>query len=417
MIGFILFVAGLLCLYSYVQKEEKNNKWLMVFVITTLLVFLSYCKYTNFAINNLNRFLHMAVESKELIVPVGVSFITFEAISYVVDIHNGERKGSFLEILLFLSFFCKVTSGPIVSWKRFHTQIQSRSINLADVTEGSRMFIVGLAEKVIVADILGQTVYDILLRFSEHTVDAFSAVLCGLCYMVQIYYDFSGYSNMAIGMSRMFGFVFDRNFNEPYRSLSISEFWRRWHISLGTWFREYIYIPLGGNRDHVYRNLFIVFLLTGLWHGHGAGWNFILWGAMNGLLVVMERKNRDKQWYLQIPSVFKHLFVLIFVYFSWILFSFDSLGEVRRFIGVILGRNSHQFVNFTWKYYFTRRVIVLLIFAFCNDLLIRESIKKRITTWMNDHEVLQYGLSVLLLIAAVIWMVNSTYNPFIYYKF
>ena len=416
----VFFIAVIaLFLFAYGKLAEgKRSKPLLIGGLFILLGILGYFKYIDFIIVNLNRFLKMAIQPRQLIAPLGISFIIFEAISYVVDIYRGVRAGNITEVLLFVSFFAKVTSGPILSWKRFEPQTEGRKITLDDLTQGFEMIIFGLARKVLVADILGSTNYQIVSWFEEAPIDAPSAFLAALCYMVQIYYDFSGYSLMAIGISRLFGFRIEKNFDEPYRSKSVSEFWRRWHISLGTWFREYLYIPLGGNRKHVYRNLFLVFLFTGIWHG--AGWNYIVWGIMNGVLVLLERFARNKPFYKAIPDWLKQAFVLVFVYFSWIFFSISSLGEIKWFLLVMLGVNRNNFINFTWKYYLNRQVRALLIFALLNDVVLPLSFKEKVRSFFEADEkrmMLKYILEAILFVITLIYMINSTYSPFIYYKF
>lgn len=410
---YILFIVLLLYICGLII-EKYHKKSILFFAIVIIISFLGYFKYLNFIINNLNRFLHLALSPRELIVPLGISFITFEAISYLVDVYKNEKRGNLLDILLFISFFPKVSSGPIVSWKRFNKQINERIISLDKLVDGIQEFIIGLFKKVMIADILGITVLNILNRFNDSYIDSLSAVICILCYMVQIYYDFQGYSNMAIGMAKMFGFEFEKNFNEPYRSKSISEFWRRWHISLGTWFKEYIYIPLGGNRKHHYLNLLIVFLLTGIWHG--AGFNFIIWGLLNGLIVIIERMIKDKTWYQKIPNFIKNIFVLIFIYFSWMSFCFDSLGEIKAFIMLIINGTTMP-INFSWQYYLNINIIIILIFAVFNDLLIPLSFKEKIKSFFNHHLMIKYLGLLLIFLITIIYAINSSYSPFIYYRF
>lgn len=410
---FVLLVTLLLYIYSLLIKKYHKRSILFVFIILLVLI-LSYFKYTNFLINNLNRFLHLAIAPKELIVPLGISFVTFEAISYLVDVYKGEDSGNLFDILLFVSFFPKVSSGPIITWHKFNIQSHDHSFSFDKLIDGLEEFIKGLAKKVLIADVLGTVVNSILYRYENNTIDSFSAILASLCFMFELYYDFAGYSNMATGISKMLGFEFPKNFDEPYRSTSISEFWRRWHISLGAWFREYIYIPLGGNRKHVYFNLFVVFLLTGIWHG--AGFNYILWGIANGLLVIIERSIRDKKWYQKIPNIFKQLFVLIFIYFSWTSFCFVALGDVFNFEKLMFVPQT-SFVNFTYQHYLTAPIIIALLFALINDILLPLKYKEKIKIYLNNHQVIKYLLLIILFVVSLIWLVNSSYNPFIYYKF
>ena len=413
MVLYIVFISLFLLCYGRIINKHHYKSLLIISIIICVLP-LGYFKYINFFINNLNRFLHMAIPFKELIAPIGISFVSFEALTYLVDVYNGQKSGNFFDILLFISFFPKVISGPIVSWKRFEKQIK-RKTNLDNLVFGFELFIIGLVSKTLIADILGSKVSLILDNFTKNGIDSTSAILASLYYAIEIYYDFAGYSNMAVGLAIMFGFKIDKNFNEPYRSLSIREFWRRWHISLGTWFKEYIYIPLGGSHKNVYRNLLIIFVLTGIWHG--AGWNFILWGLLNGIIVILERICSDYKWYQKIPNILKHLFVLIFVYFSWTSFCFDSIGEITLYIKTMFGIYKFDNINYTWKYFLDNRIMIILIFAVLNDLLIPMVLKNKIISFLNNHMVIKYLVLIILFVATIICLTNSSYSPFIYYRF
>lgn len=242
---------------------------------------------------------------KSLVAPLGISFLTFSAISYIVDIYRGNAtSGSLIDCMLFLSFFPKIISGPIILWKDFQAQINNISISFNMNIEGINRIMIGFAKKVILADSFGVC----LNLISLTNVDRITAIGGVFLYMLQIYYDFSGYSDIAIGISYLLGFKVKENFNFPYRSISISEFWRRWHISLGTWFREYIYIPLGGSHgslNKTLRNLAIVFALTGIWHG--AGFNYILWGGINAIFAIAERLFRNNTYYIKTPKIIKYV--------------------------------------------------------------------------------------------------------------
>ncbi len=379
---------------------------------------LIYYNYSNFLIFCWNQLLGDQIASKSLITPLGVSFITFSAISYLADIYRGKAEpGSFIDCTLYLSFFPKLVSGPIVLWKDFRTQVNDRSITVDGCVAGINRIMIGFAKKVILADTFGTC----LAKISLHDIDAVTAFGTIVLYMLQIYYDFSGYSDIAIGISKLFGFHFNENFNFPYRSKSISEFWRRWHISLGVWFREYVYFPLGGSRcsrEKTLRNLAIVFVLTGIWHG--AGWNYILWGAINGAIVLAERIWSEKEFYKKIPSCFKYIATMLVVMLFWQLFKYQTVGEVGEVISIALGIKKFQMIPYTWQYFFDKQLIVFTIVGIlgatvlgCPKVL---AFYKRLTSTKTGY-LLQEIFLVAVFMWAILFMVNSTYSPFIYFQF
>lgn len=400
------------------QKGNRIAVSLSVIVLTGILFF---CKYYDFVLDNLNAAFDTGFEAFYIIVPLGISFITFSGISYVVDIYRGSSEvGNFLDAALYLLFFPKVVSGPIVLWKDFQPWIKLRKVNDVRFMDGLNRIMIGYAKKVILADTFGEVVYDIQ-RLQESGVDLPTAWGCALLYMLQIYYDFSGYSDIALGIAELLGFQFKENFHFPYISASITEFWRRWHISLGTWFREYIYIPLGGNRKGQYRtllNLFIVFLVTGLWHG--AGWNYIAWGALNGICMVIERCIRDKKFYVKMPYMIKWAVSMFIVLISWEIFRMPGLSDALAFLRIMFGVTTFDTFNFTYVYYFTPKIILLTGIAIFGAtalhkkwfLNIAEKIKKS-KILFTIQEVILFGLMVL----TVMFMVNSTYSPFIYFQY
>ena len=295
MICFV-FIVYLFGIFIEFLKDAKFKHMLFITGIAICLLFamLFYYKYYNFTVSVLNQFMNMQIVAKTIFAPLGISFVVFSATSYIIDVYRGEDAGTILDVALYILLFTKIVQGPIVQWKDFSKQTTERKVSLELFTSGVERVMIGLGKKVIVADTLGAVVSSVLSDLGNYALDRPTLWLCALAYMIQIYFDFSGYSDIAIGISRLFGFDFKENFNYPYVSSSVTEFWRRWHISLGTWFREYLYIPMGGNRKgNVYVNLFIVFLATGIWHG--ASWNFILWGLMNAVLVVLEETEKKHQ--------------------------------------------------------------------------------------------------------------------------
>lgn len=405
------------------QGDKNRSKRTAIAGVAVLILtgILYYYKYYNFTIETMNRGFSSQFDTLELIIPLGISFVTFSAISYVVDIYRGNvPAGSLLDTALYLTFFPKVVSGPIVLWKDFQTQAKSRSLDDSRFIEGLNRIMIGYAKKVILADTFGAVIND--MQYKMYTgMDVPTAWLCALLYMLQIYYDFSGYSDIALGLAGLFGFNLKENFHFPYVSSSISEFWRRWHISLGTWFREYIYIPLGGNRRGKYRtlmNLFIVFLVTGIWHG--AGWNYIYWGILNGICMIVERCIRNKKFYVKIPYVIKWAITMFIVLISWQIFRMDAIQDGFDFLKIMFGIASFEVVNFSFVYYFTPKMILLVTIAILGATFLHKGWFQNVYLKVNSSKalfVIQELVLFALMILAVIFMVNSTYSPFIYFQY
>jgi alginate O-acetyltransferase complex protein AlgI len=289
---------------------------------------------------------------------------------------------------------------------------------MEDYKSGVDRIIIGFAKKAILADTFGTQIQSIEAGITSTGVDAPTMWLRALLYFFQIYYDFSGYSDIAIGLCRIFGFSLKENFNFPYRSRSITEFWRRWHISLGTWFREYVYIPLGGSRrGNVYMNLFLVFLLTGIWHG--ANWTFVLWGVLNGILVVVERFIQNKSWYQKIPGVVKWLITMILVFFLWIMFMSTDLSSAVRDYRALFTAVDGSLLNFTWRYYLTKKIVLLLIIAAVGSVVGGNRLREQAKTWCSTTagSVIQQVCYLVLFVIALLFVINSSYSPFLYFQF
>lgn len=376
-------------------------------------------KYLDFAAEIWNRLFQKGVSGSSLLAPLGISFITFSAISYLADIYQEKAPaGSLLDCALYLSFFPKVVSGPIVLWRDFQPQGMGRRASLDRIVDGLNRIMTGFAKKLILADMFGACIEEI---DAAAGVDALSAWGAVLLYMLQIYYDFAGYSDIAIGLAKLFGFEFRENFDFPYRARSITEFWRRWHISLGAWFREYVYIPLGGNRRGRGRtlwNLAVVFALTGVWHG--AGWNYILWGAMNGAFVLLERVVRDRPLYRKTPGLLKWAGASFITMMCWELFRFQSLTELAAWLRIMLGLVRPDTLLFTWRYYFDFRMVFLVAVGILGATVLGgERVRRaygRFAAAKAGFAVQEVGL-LLLFVLSILCMVNSTYSPFIYFQY
>ena len=403
----------------FISKYKENTsikKLILSIGIVLNLILLFYFKYYDFTINNLNLIFRTNIPLKEIVLPIGISFFTFQGMSYIIDIYRGAAtvNKNIFSVSLYISLFPQLVAGPIVKYKDIDNQIRKRKETLKDFSYGIERFIIGLAKKVIIADVLASIVLSIIPN-SNNIIDTPTDWLGIICYTLQIYFDFSGYSDMAIGLGYMFGFKFMENFKFPYTSKSITEFWRRWHISLSTWFKEYLYIPLGGNRTgHTYLNLLIVFFVTGLWHG--SSWNFIIWGLWHGFFIVIEKLIKNKNWYIKTPNIIKWCITMIIVIIGWVFFTFDNLKNALDFLLIMFGIKHNNLVTFEIGYYMNLRVIVWIIFSILLSTPLLTNILKKYNS-NNSFEIIKTVLLSILLILSIIFIVNSTYSPFIYFQF
>ena len=400
------------------QKDSpKNAKLTLISAVAVNLLLLGFFKYWGFLLENLNALLGTSIPVRQLSMPLGVSFFTFSILSFLFDIYRDQvsSPGSILDFALYVSFFPKLVSGPIVSYADFTAQLKDRALSSAKLGDGCRLFLIGLAKKVLLSDIIGKT-FSALTALPSGEISVVSAWLGAIAYTLMLYFDFSGYSDMAIGLGQMFGFRFQKNFDYPYLSASITEFWRRWHISLGAWFRDYVYIPLGGSREgrgKTIRNLLIVWLLTGIWHG--ASWNFVFWGLYYGGLLLLE-KFVLKNFLEKVPRFVKIPFTLLLVIIGWVFFFSPTLGSAFTWLGRMFGIGSAGFLDATAKYYLGGSAIILLIGAFAAYPLgarlganVYRSGKGAVMV-----SVIWFALLLLLCIAG---MTSSTYSSFLYFQF
>lgn len=349
-------------------KLRNQLKVALSITVAANLLLLYYFKYFNFSVEMLNDLFKADIQINEVLLPVGISFFTFQGISYVIDVYRKDVpvQKSFSKFAMYISMFPQLVAGPIVRYKDIAREIDNRSVSLDDFTDGIQRFIIGLSKKVIIADTLAVTA-DSIFGVSPSNNSLSVAWLGIICYSLQIFFDFSGYSDMAIGMGRMLGFHFIENFNYPYISKSITEFWRRWHISLSSFFRDYIYIPLGGNRKHTYLNVAIVFLLTGIWHG--AAYTFVLWGIWHGIFNIIERLLREKQKAdgakkdTGLMTFGKHVYTLLVVMIGWILFRADSVSHAGQYILSLFGLQQAGMPGFELMWYLDRWTLLILVFS------------------------------------------------------
>lgn len=379
---------------------------------------LGFFKYAGFVLDNINSLFNLHLQAADLPLPVGISFYTFQTMSYIIDVYRRKVpvQKNLIAFSAYVTMFPQLVAGPIVKYEDIAEQLAKRTVTLDRFGEGAELFIRGLAKKVLLANNIG------LLWASSKAVPAaelsvLSAWLGIIAFTFQIYFDFSGYSDMARGLGKMIGFEFMENFNYPYISRSITEFWRRWHISLGSWFREYIYIPLGGNRagkGKQLRNLAVVWFITGLWHG--ASWNFILWGLYFGLFVTLEKLMLLKQ--LQhLPAFVSHVYTLMIVIIGWVFFEFEHLPAALTFIGTMFGAGTHGFADNRALYDLSTNALLLLLLAVCATPFPSKALARFRTRFARSGTFAALAIYFIFIVASTAYLVNATYNPFLYFRF
>lgn len=411
-----IFINIIYLMGKIIEKRKSLGK--LILFLSFIILILSYYKYSLYIYKFVETLNFVNITFSSIVVPLGVSFIAFESVSYLVDIYRKDApSGNYLDTLLFFLFFPKVVSGPIVLWKDFNGQLYNRKTSLNLSFSGVERILIGFVKKCIIADTLGGTVLKINENAFSTGIDSYTAVLGMLLYFIQIYYDFSGYSDIAIGISRIFGFDFKENFNYPYTSTTLSEFWRRWHISLGTWFRNYIYIPLGGNRKNIYLNLFIVFFITGIWHGSTI--NYVLWGIMHAIFIILEKYSSNFSWYKNIPKFLKWSVVNLFVMFTWVVFMLPELWQVKVYYLSILGFTGGT-SYFSYEYFLTTKIIFLTLIALIGALIGKLNIVQKLSIFTKENNfglIIKFVVYLILFIISVMFMVNSSYSPFLYFQF
>lgn len=417
-INFVIFILANY-LVAILLKKSKYNKWVLGIGIAGLVTYLLYFKYLYFITSNLNTWFGGSVSIVDQVaLPLGISFFIFTAISYLVDSYRSQTISSFSDYLHFMTFFPKLISGPLVSLREFNYT----PVKLSDLSAGMSRFIIGLSKKVIFAYYFGLTT-DLIWKNFEFGIDVPTAWLGATVYSLQIYFDFSGYSDMAIGLGRIFGYRLPENFNFPYLAKSITEYWKRWHITLGKWFGQYVYIPLGGSRrGNVYLNLFIVFLVSGIWHG--ANWTFIVWGLWHALFRLIEQRLEPTSFYHRMPSTIKWIFTMIVLLISRVIFRSIDIQQAWQFTKLMFGfgRFSQSAITYTWQYFLDQRLLIVgLIGLFGSTLFERTALYH----WWKDldetnnpyYSMIQTVLLAGIAMVCIMMIISSEYVPFIYFRF
>lgn len=402
----------------YIDRTQTHKKAFLTLTVIANLGILIYFKYCAFLIENINGLLPYDLPLLEVIMPIGISFYTFQAMSYVIDVYRGEVKAqrNIYKLALYISLFPQLVAGPIVKYHDVDHQIDNRTVTFRKVAYGTKRFIIGLSKKMLLANTLG-AVADKIFSQSVDQFDSATAWIGAVAYALQLFYDFSGYSDMAIGLGYIFGFKFLENFNYPYISRSITEFWRRWHISLSTWFKEYLYIPLGGNRIspiRTYVNLFIVFLATGIWHG--ASWNFIVWGLWNGLFIIIERITNWHKKDGPVIQFIQHGYTIFVFLIGWVMFRAPDMTYAWDYLKNMFGFISNHNIAHDLIYY----VDHIEIIAFGIAIMCSMPLFTKMLTVSDKHVVLKSLINawlIVLFILSTALIASSTYNPFIYFRF
>ncbi len=413
--GFLLILT---CIINYLlsKRIEKDRKHAFIYLIIALsydIGQLLYFKYLDFFIENFNKLFNTNFSLLYIVMPIGISFFTFQIISYIVDVYKKKVKSAnnIVDFTMYVSLFPQLIAGPIVRYETIDKEIKTRKASYNDFSNGVRRFVIGAAKKVLISNMLAECCNSFASLSNQSVL---SYILIAISYTMQIYFDFSGYSDMAIGLGLFFGFHFLENFNYPLISSSITDFWRRWHISLSSFFKDYVYIPLGGNRVSILkwiRNIFIVWFLTGFWHG--ASWNYIIWGLYFAIILVFEKKFYGK--YLEKSKIFKYIYSLFFIIISFIIFKYESLSKLINFLYNMFGFNNLPFINLETFYYIRSYSIFFIISMILSTPLLKNIyIKSKILQKLNFLEPIMYIILMLLITA---YLIDGSFNPFLYFRF
>ncbi len=416
-----LMIAEIIIAYIgaiLIDKYKNQSKNILITTLAIHIFLLIIFKYTDFIIQSINDISNANIKLLNIALPIGISFYTFQIMSYLIDVYNGKVKvqKNIINLATYVSLFPQLVAGPIVRYQTVEKELDDRVHSFNNFAYGIRRFSIGLAKKVLIANALGELCTK-AFDLNETTVIFYW--IFGISYMLQLYFDFSAYSDMAIGLGRIFGFNFPENFNYPYISKSITEFWRRWHISLSTWFKDYVYIPLGGNRDGKYkqiRNILIVWLLTGIWHG--ANWTFLIWGLLFGILLIIEKIFLNK-FMEKLPSFIRRIYVLFIVMILFVIFNADNMSEALINIKGLFGMNGEVFINDYTLHYLKSYLPILIIAIFGATPFIKTLIDKlRKNKYLNNIiNILEPILIVIILFVVTSYLIDNSYNPFLYFRF
>ena len=416
-----LMIAEIIIAYIgaiLIDKYKNQSKNILITTLFIHIFLLIIFKYTDFIIKTINDISNANIKLLNIALPIGISFYTFQIISYIIDVYNGKVKvqKNIINLATYVSLFPQLVAGPIVRYQTVEKELDDRVHSFNNFAYGIRRFTIGLAKKVLIANALGELCTKAFV-LNETTVIFYW--IFGISYMLELYFDFSAYSDMAIGLGRIFGFNFPENFNYPYISKSITEFWRRWHISLSTWFKDYVYIPLGGNRNGIYkqiRNILIVWLLTGIWHG--ANWTFLIWGLLFGIILIVEKIFLNK-FMEKLPSFIRRIYVLFIVMILFIIFNSDNMSVALTNIKGLFGMNGEIFINDYTLHYLKSYLPVLIIALLGSTPFIKILIDKlRKNKYVNNIiNILEPILIVMILFVVTSYLIDNSYNPFLYFRF
>lgn len=412
----LLFSVGVDYINGLIIGKHFGKPKAKIALVASLVInlgILAVFKYAGFFVGNINYLLGTSLPEPQFSLPLGISFYTFQSLSYVFDAYKGDVKAqkSYAKVLTYVTMFPQLVAGPIVRYKDIEDALADREITINGIGQGALRFSVGLGKKVLLANGAGSVVR-LLLSENFNSLSVFGAWLGIIMFAFQIYFDFSGYSDMAIGLGQMIGFKYKENFNYPYMADSVTSFWRRWHISLSSFFRDYVYIPLGGNRRFQYRNIIAVWLLTGLWHG--ASWNFVLWGAYYGLFLILEKRFLGKL-LQKLPKLLSHAYSLVIMLFGWMLFYFTDINQLVAFLKKIFGIGA-PLTDFVSRSAFSANIFLLIALAAAST-----DYPKRFADWLSGKlKWLNYAYPVIssaLIFICFILLLGQTYNPFLYFRF
>ena len=414
----LMLIEVLFAYFMTLSLEKNKSKSLLIVVVSFYLLLLCIFKYFNFIISNINSIFSSNISLLNIVLPIGISFYTFQIISYEVDVYRGKVKASknLIEFMTYVFLFPQLIAGPIVRYERVNKELKSRKVTFDDFSSGVNRFVIGLFKKVVIANNIGE-LCNILVGSTEVSVLLYWVL--GISYMLQIYFDFSGYSDIAIGIGKMIGFKFPENFNYPYIADSVNNFWRRWHMTLSSWFKDYVYIPLGGNRvsilKHI-RNIFIVWMLTGLWHG--ASWNFIIWGLYFGVILIIEKYFLNKV-LEKLPKVIRIIYTSFVVMISFIIFSSNNLDSAFTIIKGLFSFKSLSLSNNFILYYVKSYGFILIMGIIFSTPLIKNIIEKLRSKKILNNIINIIEVIVILLILLIVtsMLIDSSYNPFLYFRF
>lgn len=403
----------------YIKKGQRNKaKIFVILAVVINLSLLGFFKYTDFVIDIINNVAGGTLTPLSLALPIGISFYTFQTMSYTIDIYRGDAtvQKSIISFGTYVTLFPQLIAGPIVQYNQVDKQLKSRKENIEEFAYGVQRFVIGLGKKVLLANNIG-ILWDNINAMNIENVPILTAWIGILAFAFQIYFDFSGYSDMAIGLGHMFGFTFLENFNYPYISKSITEFWRRWHISLSSWFRDYVYIPLGGSRKGLskqIRNIFIVWLLTGIWHG--ASMNFLYWGLYFAVLLMIEKIFLLR--YLEkAPAWVSRIYALFFILLGWVIFAFDNVSRGKAYLAAMFGGLNNSFINGDTIYLLYNNAVLLIILIVASTGVITKLAKKKMEKVTISTTIISNIYVLLILFLSVAYLVDATYNPFLYFRF